>query len=351
MSRGHSPAPRLPKRLAIVTGDPSLPDPTKQGQRYGPADLAVHDAMREAFATLAGLEHTVIESHADLFETLRRFEPELVVNFCDTGLYNRPDYEIHIVTQLETMNLPYTGAPPRAMLYCYDKQIVRLLAEAMGMDVPAERFVPAAQVRAATVPAFPALIKPNTADGSVGITRHALVSDEAEARAYLEWIAAELPGRDVLIQEFCPGAEYGLGLIGNPEDGFEQPPMLEVDFSALPGGFAPILSFESKTDPESPYWTDVRIEPAALPQTRQEEIGRRCQALFLRLGLRDYGRFDFRTAADGTIKLLEVNPNPAWGNDAKLALMAGFAGWSYASLLERVVAAAWARVRRDAAAR
>ncbi len=35
-----------PEKIAIVTGDPSLPDPTKLGQRYGPADLAVHEQMR-----------------------------------------------------------------------------------------------------------------------------------------------------------------------------------------------------------------------------------------------------------------------------------------------------------------
>jgi D-alanine-D-alanine ligase len=343
--------PDLPKKLAIVTGDPSLPDPTKHGQRYGPADLAVHDAMRDAFASLGKFEHTIIERHAGLFDAIADYEPDLVINFCDTGLYNRPEFEIHVATQLEVMGLPYTGAPPRGMLMCYDKQIVRLVAAAMGVDVPAERFVPAAAVRDASVPALPALIKPNTADGSVGITKNAVVTSEDEARDYLAWLADELPGRDVLIQEYLPGAEYGLGLIGNPDSGFEQLPMLEVDFSRLPEGFAPILSFESKTDPASPYWNDIAIVPAQLPEDRQQALGRLCEALFGRLGLRDYGRFDFRTAQDGTIRLMEVNPNPAWGFDAKLALMAGFAGWSYARMLEALVATAWSRVTRDGAAR
>lgn len=341
----------LPKKIAIVTGDPSLPDPTKQGQRYAAQDLAVHDAMREAFASLDAFEHTIIERHIGLFDRLREIGPELVVNFCDTGLMNNPEHEIHIATQLETMGLPYTGAPPRGMLYCYDKQIVRLLAEAMGVAVPAERFVPAADVRRTSVPFFPALIKPNTADGSVGITKDAVVNNPAEAQDYLAWLADELPGRDVLIQEYLPGTEYGLGLIGNRESGFEQLPMLEVDFSGLPAGCAPILSFESKTDPGSPYWSDIALKTADLPETRQHELGQRCQRLFGRLSLRDYGRFDFRTAADGEIKLMEVNPNPAWGYDAKLAVMAGFAGWPYARLLETLVATAWARVRPGDAAR
>lgn len=340
-----------PRRIAIVTGDPSLPDPTKHGHRYGPEDLAVHERMREAFASLEKFEFTVIERHEGLFDALRELAPDLVVNFCDTGLRNNPQHEIHIATHLETMGLPYTGAPPRGMLYCYDKQIVRLLAEAMGVAVPHERFVPAARVAHASVPSFPALIKPNTADGSVGITKNSVVENDREARDYLNWLATELPGCDVLIQEYLPGTEYGLALVGNPDGGFEQLPMLEVDFSALPDDFAPILSFESKTDPDSPYWTDIRLKPASLPESRQQELGQHCRALFGRLGLRDYGRFDFRTAADGTVRLMEVNPNPAWGYDAKLAVMADFAGCSYAALLEALVATAWARIRRDAAAR
>ena len=341
----------LPGRIAVITGDPSLPDPTKQGARYGPQDLALHQKLRETLAALGKFEFEVIERHTGLFERLRSLEPELVVNFCDTGLFNRPEQEIHIATQLEIMGLPHTGAGPRAMLFCYDKQVVRLLAQALGIPVPAEQFVMAADLQSVTVDAFPALIKPNTADGSVGITQRALVHDAREARDYLAWIAAELPGRDVLIQEFLPGTEYGLGIIGNPAPGFDALPMIEIDYSALPDGLARIQSHEAKAQPGSAYWNAISSRPATLPDARQRELAAACGTLFARLGLRDYGRFDFRTAADGSIRLMEVNPNPAWGFDATFATMAGFAGLDYAGLLERLVATAWRRVKRGAAAR
>ena len=35
--------------------------------------------------------------------------------------------------------------------------------------------------------------------------------------------------------------------------------VLEVDFTGLPPGLAPILSFESKTLPHSPYWSGLTI--------------------------------------------------------------------------------------------
>ena len=66
--------------------------------------------------------------------------------------------------------------------------------------------------------------------------------------------------------------------------------------------------------------------------------------LFERLGCRDYARFDFRTAADGEIKLLEVNPNPGWCWDGKLNLMAQWANWSYSDLLRAIIAAASQRI-------
>lgn len=336
----------MPRSIAVITGDPSLPDPTKLGQRYGAEDLAVHRRMQEAFESVDGLETRVFERHDSLFDDLREWQPDLVVNFCDTGYRNRPDQEIHIATQLDLLGLPYTGAPPRAMLMCFDKQVVRLVADALGVACPHEHFVPAADIGTFRIDEFPVLIKPNAADGSVGITKDAVARDAQDAERYLAWLATELPGKDVLVQEYLPGPEYGLGVIGNPQSGIEALPMLEVDFSGLPGDCEPILSFESKADPDSPYWTDIRFHPAALPDAGRQRLVAQSQNLFARFGLRDYGRFDFRAAADGTIKLMEVNPNPAWGYDAKLAIMAELAGWRYTELLERLVATAWARVKR-----
>ena len=41
-------------------------------------------------------------------------------------------------------------------------------------------------------------------------------------------VGRELPGRDILWQEYLPGPEYGLGLIGNPDRGLTVLPPLEA---------------------------------------------------------------------------------------------------------------------------
>lgn len=334
------------EELAIITGDHSAPDPTKLGAAYGDEDLAAHRAMVAAIENLGRFRVTVYNDHRNLFARLENNRPDLVLNFCDTGIGNRPTRELNLPAWLELHDIPYTGATPQAMVLCFDKQIVRLVAEAMGVETPREVWLGPDAVAGPLPHLYPALLKPNAADGSVGITKDAVVHDESEARAYLDFLAGILPGQAVLWQEYLPGPEYGVGLIGNPDGRLQTLPPLEVDFSSLPEGLAPILSFESKADPDSPYWTEIRFRRAELDSVTAERISDWAARLFRRFGLQDYGRFDFRCAADGRPRLMEVNPNPAWANDGKLAFMAGFAGIAYQHMLERIIDAAIARISR-----
>ncbi len=336
--------PEPVRRIVVITGDHSLPDPTKRGARYNEEDEATHAAMRDAFESLEDYSFEVWSDHADYLDGFRREPPDLVVNFCDTGYRNIPTQELNIPAYLEMLGIPYTGASPAAMVICYDKAIVRLVAEALGIPVPREHFL-SADAPADEVPdLWPALVKPNTADGSVGITKDAVVRTREEALRYLAWLRETLPGRDALIQEYLPGPEYGVGLIGNPHTGLRVLPPLEVDFSGLPPGLNPILSFESKAMPDSPYWTDIKFKRAQIAPEAEARMEDWAQRLFRRLGLRDYGRFDFRAAADGRLRLMEVNPNPAWANDGKLAFMASFAGIAYRDMLRLFLEGAVARV-------
>ncbi|MEQ9491643.1 MAG: D-alanine--D-alanine ligase [Alphaproteobacteria bacterium] len=332
------------RKIAIITGDHKASDPTKLGSAYGPQDIETHNAMVAAFRSLGRFDIAVYNDHDGLFDRLEADPPDLVINFCDTGVFNRPTRELNLPAWLELHDIPYTGATPQAMVICFDKQIVRLVARELGVEVPGEVYLRASDGFETLPDLYPALLKPNAADGSVGITRDAVVRTGEDARKYLDFLTRELPGRDVLWQEYLPGPEYGMGLIGNPDAGLEAFPPLEVDFSKLPKGANPILSFESKADPESPYWTDISFKKASLDAETVKRIEAWAKLLFQRFGLQDYGRFDFRCAADGRPKLMEVNPNPAWANDGKLAFMAGFAGLTYTQMLEKFLNAAIARV-------
>jgi len=274
-----------------------------------------------------------------------------VLNLCDEGFNNDAFLELHVPSVLEMLGVPYSGAGPACLRLCYNKALVRGIALALDVPVPAETYFDLDD-QAATIPAiFPALIKPATGDSSIGITKNAVVHNASEAVEYLNFLRETLPGRPVLVQEYLSGVEYSVGLVGNPGVGLMALPVLVVDYSKLDPSLPPILSCESKWEPDSPYWNQITYHEAAV----DEDFGRRLidysSTLFERLEVRDYARFDFRCDGAGAPKLLEVNPNPGWCWDGKLNLMAEFGGMGYPDLLRLIIEAGQARVsanlRRD----
>ncbi len=338
------------RRVLVITGDHELPDATKWDGRYSADDLALHAEMRRALESLPGYEFEFLTRHADLIHRVANHPPDLVLNLCDTGFGNLAAQEPHVPALLEMLGIAYSGAGPASMVLCYDKSIVRMVAEQCGVPTPREYYA-APETELETVVeraavAFPALVKPARGDGSVGINRQAVVRSRQELAAQLAWLRAQMPQVAALVQEYLPGPEYGLALIGNPGvgAGLVALPPLEIDFSGLPPELPPILAFESKTGPQSAYEAVV-VRRSSLSPAQVEQIKSYGEKLFLRLECRDYARFDFRTAADGEIKLMEVNPNPAWSPAAKLALMARFGDRSYPQLLGMILTAAEQRTK------
>ena len=339
-----SEAPRTRAPVTVILGDPRLPDDSKPGGRFTEDDL---DQVRRLKAALGEMESgrgerfEYLDDHDALIAALAARPPAFALNFCDTGFRNDARRELHVPALLELLGIPYSGSGPVALGLCYDKSLVRAAAAACGVPVPRELFLAAGEPLP-DVP-YPAFVKPNRGDGSLGITEASLVHDRAQAEATVARLRAELPGVDLLVQEFLSGDEYGLGLVGNPGHGFAELPMLEVDYDALDPALPRLLSYGSKVDPESPYWTDIRFREARLDAATQATARRWCAALFERLGLRDYARFDFRADAGGTLKLMEVNPNPAWCWDGKLAHMGELAGLRHSGVLALILDAARSR--------
>lgn len=332
-------------KITVITGDHYVSDPEKPQRQFAEVDFKTHQAMVDAFDSFKDLKVNIINDHSKLISEIIKNRPELVVNFCDTGFYNKINLEAHLPALLELIGIPYTGATPSNIVICYDKAVIRLVAQSLNIPVPHETFFSADQVIETDQLYFPSIIKPNCADGSLGITKDAVVKNKKEAEDYLSWLKTTLPDRDVLIQEYLSGSEYSVGLIGNINSELMALPILEVDYSNLPKGLNPILSYESKAIPDSPYWTEIQYKKAEIPKDQENQLIESAKKLFKRLKFRDYGRFDFRKSSDGEIKLLEVNPNPAWSNDGKLAIMAGFANISYPKFLRKIFDVACQRIK------
>jgi D-alanine-D-alanine ligase len=69
-------------------------------------------------------------------------------------------------------------------------------------------------------------------------------------------------------------------------------------------------------------------------------------AAWAALGCRDFSRFDFRVAPDGTPYFLEVNPLPGLNPESgDLPIMSYKMGWTYNGLIKAIFESALARYR------
>ncbi len=334
---------RQPLHVGVLLGDPRLPYPYSVDGHFGEEEIEGARRLGEALAELDGYRFTWFDDHERLIDDLRAAPPDLVLNLCDTGYRNQWELERNIPAFLEMLEIPYTGADPMAISVSTDKALVSMGAERLGIPVPNETFVDLTVDPLVLPASYPALIKPNNSGGSFGISASCVVHDATEAEAYLRGLADQLQPPEAVIQDFLTGSEFTVGLIGNPSGGFTVLPPLEVDYSALPPELPPVLTYGSKADPESAYWNRLTFRQADLDEVTHARLVDGCAKLFRRFGFRDYARIDFRNGADGIPRLLDANTNPTWYHDGKMAMMAGWAGYSYAGMMELILEAAVAR--------
>jgi len=333
--------------VMVLLGDPNLPDQVKRDGRFNPEDLETLLKLKEGMSLLKEYKFQYLENHASLFTELRANPPKFIFNLCDEGFNNDANMEPHIPAILDMLGIPYSGASSACLSLCYNKNFVRSIAASMDIPVPAETYFHPDDMTATLPSVFPALVKPNFGDGSLGITQNAVVNSMEDLINYLQTLRTDLPGCPILIQEFLEGTEYSVGIIGNPGLNVRVLPVLEVDYSDLDPELPKILGYESKWLPDSPYWQKLKYREAQLSSEQQQKLIDYSMALFERLGCRDYARIDFRMDAMGEVKLLEMNPNPGWCWDGKLNMMASFGGIQYHDLLRLILEAAQERIAEE----
>ena len=349
-------APRRPQRLprrgalfpdvAVMLGDPRLPDPVKRNGQWNEEDAETLARLKTALTGLPGYRFRYLDNHATLFSRSARPPAAIRAEPLRRGVQQRSHLwkctcrrcSKRSIFRIAGQGRPVSGSATTRR-WCAG------IAETLDVPVPAETYFNADDL-AATIPSgvFPALIKPNFGDSSIGITQDAVVHSWEEAIRYLNKLRQQLPGCPILIQEFLTGPEYSLGIIGNPGRSCRVLPVLEIDYSRLDPELPRLLTYKSKWEPASPYWTQIGYREGRLDEDTRRKMVDYSTILFERLGCRDYARFDFRADATGEIKLLEVNPNPGWCWDGKLNLMAEMAGLGYADLLRLIIEAAQERV-------
>jgi D-alanine-D-alanine ligase len=330
------------KHVAVLMGDPTKPDPLKPLRIFDDDDFYTIDQLKAALRENEEYRFTYLHNHDVIITELMKWvgKIDFAFNLCDEGYNNDARKELHVPGLLEMLGIPYTGSGPQCLAFCYDKSLIRGIAKEMEIPVPDAFFIKPEDSTFELPFSFPVIVKPNLGDSSFGITQRSVATTIEELVNAISEIREKFGyDKPLLVEEFLSGKDITVGIIGNPPESYTILPVLEEDYSALPPDLPRICGYEAKWLPESPYWK-IKSVPAQLPDEIQKFIEECCVKLFERLECRDYCRFDWRLNAEGTPKLLEVNPNPGWCWDGHMAKMAKIADMSYSDMLRAILQAA-----------
>lgn len=339
---------RKEKQVVVVLGDPAQKDVLKPDAVFDEDDLHTITELKRALASLEGFGFFYLDRHDRLMKDLQKIRgrTDLVFNLCDEGFNNDATRELHIPALLEMLDIPYSGGNPQCLAYCYDKSLVRGVAQEMDIPVPQAFLINPEDTNYYELQLnFPVIVKPNFGDSSYGITQENVCGDIRSLQAAISNVRVRFGySKPILVEQFLTGKDLSVGVLGNPPEAYQVLPIIEEDYSSLPPGLPHVGGYEAKWLPESPYW-GIRSIPADLPVETERFLAASCIRLFERLGCRDYARFDWRMDENMTPRLLEVNPNPGWCWDGHLAKMAKLAGMEYPEMLRQILLAAVQRVK------
>ena len=333
--------------VLVVMGDPGKIDLVKPDAGFDEDDYHTINELKKALSGLPMYKFTYLDQHDTLIRDLQKMKGKynFVLNLCDEGFNNVASRELHVPALLELLNMAYSGGTPQCLSYCYDKSLIRGIAQEMDIPVPRAFVIKPEDIQFVEFPlTFPVIVKPNFGDSSFGITQNSVCHELMALKSAIVNIREQFGyNSPILVEEFLSGKDISVGIIGNPPASYSILPVIEEDYSALPEGLPQICGYEAKWDPGSPYWK-IKSVPANLSEDVERFLGASCLKLFERLECRDYARFDWRLDRNGTPRLLEVNPNPGWCWDGHLAKMAGLRGMSYEEMLESILAACKTRI-------
>jgi D-alanine-D-alanine ligase len=321
---------------------------------------AVSEALRER-----GHEVRLLAAQPEIRELIAQLEQDdgdLIFNLCES-LVGVSQREQNVAALLELLGKRFTGAGSLGLALAQDKALTKKLLGFHGIRYPKFSVIDSGQVDWADDLDFPLFVKPLNQDASIGIDDKSIVNNVKELMERISFIHTEF-GAPALIEEFIEGREIYAVVLGG--DSPTALPIIEWDFSKVPGDGPNIASSEAKWDEGSPYNQAPLVFPTDIPEPVYQKIQETAVAAFTSLKLRDYGRIDLRLrprapgsgdsaapaqpqqdkATDWEFYVIEVNPNPHLATDAEVALAAQTQGLEYPALLERIVELAMTRGRQ-----
>ena len=283
------------KRVLLITG------PGSDAQGWG--DMKVTDHMRDALVQ-AGIAAEV--AYVETWPEFIRAIEHSTYDIAWSSLYflSRETQVIGIggddtqwvADELDARGIPYIGPNAQAMKNLIQKHATHRILAQNGVPAPANHLV--TSLDAIPELAFPAFVKPDCESRSLGISDASVVMSRAELEARVAFVLDTFR-QPALVEEYLPGAEYTVLMLGNGPHQELLPGIVNVD--AFHYGKYHILRSDLR---------GVGLTRLSIPDTRAEEARELARRAGEVLGCRDHVRVDMRVDAGGRLRIIEVNGIP-----------------------------------------
>lgn len=281
---------------------------------------------------------TMIEANENAFEKFKNTEIDIVFNVAECAYGS--SREAQIPAMLDMLQIPYTGSDPLTLTTCLDK--ARTKEVLSYYKIPNAKFLLVQEINDLSNfdLSFPVIIKPVAEGSSKGIFNSSFINNFFDLETNLAELLQEY-SQPFLIEEFLPGREFTVALIGNKND-LEVLPIIELNLHELPSELVPIYSYEAKwvvDTKDNPL--NIFSCPADIDNYLENEIKEVAKKTFNILRCKDWSRIDIRLDANNKPNVIEVNPLPGIlpdpDDNSCFPKAARTAGMNYEEMINRVL--------------
>lgn len=271
----------------------------------------------------------IIEGGMNFIEEMKDFMPRVVsgerpgmVFNMAYGIQGQNRYT-HVPAMLEMLGIPYVGSGPEAHSVVQDKVMTKIVLQKNNIPTPGFWVFSTSEDKFDDL-IFPVIVKPKMESTSMGMEVVDNWNDLRKAVAK----QIEKFSQDILVEQFIPGREFAVGLLGNGSH-IEILPIVEIDLKGDPNKIQTID--DKKSTPLD------KICPAKLTEQQEKEIKKISLESFKKLGLNDFARVDLRMDKNGNVYILELNSMASLGVTGSYVHAAKSAGYSYDSLINKIL--------------
>jgi D-alanine-D-alanine ligase len=246
--------------------------------------------------------------------------------------------EAHVPAVCEMLGIPFTHSDPLTLALTLDKALAKRVAGSLGVHTP--RFAVVKRVRDALAVdlAYPLIAKPLFEGSSMGIRKSSRVESVDELAREIERIAHGYE-QPILVEEFCSGPEFSVGVLGTGAKARALGMMEIIPKVDRPTEFVYSLEVKRDWERQVEYHVPPRRDAKLL-----EAVTKLALDAHRALECRDVSRVDIRLDAEGRPCFLEINPLPGLSPaTSDLCIVGRGMGVSFVQLIDAIVGSALER--------